>query len=359
MATNLNNVKSPFKFLDYYDKPDKEIFFGREQETFELYDRVFETNLILLYGASGTGKTSLINCGLGNQFESTDWQPIFIRRKTHILQAWREEILRHAVRRRDNAEEVPFTDLVHSLYLDYFKPIYLIFDQFEEIFIMGDKAEQTQFFQELAKLLNANLQCKVILSMREEYLANLSEFEPILPNMFDNRLRVERMNARNLREVITRTAEAFHIRLPDKEEVANNIIERLRDKNNEIDLANLQVYLDRLYRLDLERQSNQVRDITFDLDLVNQTGNLDDVMSYFLDEQLAILDNELTEQGVLQQGVPLSVLFTLVTDTGTKQPMELEDIKAQLLKSKNIEPSIVDYCVQRFKDMRIIRELSE
>ena len=53
----IHNIKSPFKFLDAYTKEDKDIFFGREAETDELYDRVFETNLVLLYGASGTGKT--------------------------------------------------------------------------------------------------------------------------------------------------------------------------------------------------------------------------------------------------------------------------------------------------------------
>lgn len=52
----VKQIKSPFKFLDAYDQSDRDIFFGREQETQELYDRLFETNVVLLYGASGTGK---------------------------------------------------------------------------------------------------------------------------------------------------------------------------------------------------------------------------------------------------------------------------------------------------------------
>ena len=52
----MTNVKSPFKFLDPYTLEDKELFFGRETEIDTLHDLVYETNLILIYGPSGTGK---------------------------------------------------------------------------------------------------------------------------------------------------------------------------------------------------------------------------------------------------------------------------------------------------------------
>lgn len=59
-------IKSPFKFLDSYTIEDREIFFGRDQEITELYRRVFESKILLVYGASGTGKSSLVNCGLAS-----------------------------------------------------------------------------------------------------------------------------------------------------------------------------------------------------------------------------------------------------------------------------------------------------
>ena len=64
-------MNSPFKFLDAYDSQDKEIFFGREEEIEQLYKLIFQTNLMLVYGQSGTGKTSLIQCGLANRFKPT------------------------------------------------------------------------------------------------------------------------------------------------------------------------------------------------------------------------------------------------------------------------------------------------
>jgi hypothetical protein len=353
-------VKSPFKFLDAYDKGDKDIFFGRTQETYELYDRIRETNLVLLYGASGTGKTSLINCGLGNQFESTDWHPIFIRRKDNILVALREQLQEHAITKLP--VDAPLIKRMQSLYMDYFKPIYLIFDQFEEIFILGNKEEQEDFFEDIYQLLESDVQCKVLISMREEYIAHLSEYEDTIPYLFDNRLRVEKMNSKNLKNVIEGTAREFNIDLAgDDEQIAELIIKRLRDKSGEIDLANLQVYLDRLYRMDLERMDEDPtrKQVVFDRALIDETGNLEDVMSQFLDEQLDILVRELTEQYKgIDGAVPMNILFELVTDTGTKQAEDVEQIKKRLKQSKNIDANVVDYCIRRFKEMRILRELS-
>jgi Cdc6-like AAA superfamily ATPase len=65
--------KYPLKFLDSYTKADTDIFFGRNEEVDALYEMIFQTDILLLYGASGTGKTSLIQCGLASRFESHDW----------------------------------------------------------------------------------------------------------------------------------------------------------------------------------------------------------------------------------------------------------------------------------------------
>jgi AAA+ ATPase superfamily predicted ATPase len=80
-------MKSPFKFLDSYTKEDRKLFFGRNKEIEELYQRVFEANILLVYGVSGTGKSSLIHCGLANKFNETDWLPLVIRRSLNIIES--------------------------------------------------------------------------------------------------------------------------------------------------------------------------------------------------------------------------------------------------------------------------------
>jgi len=50
-------MKSPFKFLDSYTKEDADIFFGRYKEIEALCQKAIESDILLLYGISGTGKT--------------------------------------------------------------------------------------------------------------------------------------------------------------------------------------------------------------------------------------------------------------------------------------------------------------
>ncbi|HCU20717.1 MAG TPA: ATP-binding protein, partial [Bacteroidales bacterium] len=129
-------MKSPFKFLDSYTKDDWEIFFGREREIEELYHRVFESKILLVYGVSGTGKSSLIHCGLANKFSETDWLPLVVHRGANMNENMAAGIRSASLTEQRNKFTSPadFKKGVRSLYLDHYKPVFFIFDQFEELF---------------------------------------------------------------------------------------------------------------------------------------------------------------------------------------------------------------------------------
>jgi len=74
-------IQAPFKFLDSYTKADKDIFFGREKETEEIFSRLFYSKMLLIYGPSGSGKTSLLQCGAANRFGENDWKQENINNK--------------------------------------------------------------------------------------------------------------------------------------------------------------------------------------------------------------------------------------------------------------------------------------
>jgi len=185
-------MKSPFKFLDSYTKDDRNIFFGRDREIEELYQRVFDSKLLLVYGVSGTGKSSLIHCGLANKFQETDWLPIVIRRGANIIESLASGIKTSSITELQNKFAIPgdFKKALRSLYLDYYKPVYFIFDQFEELFIFGDKEERRAFIQIVKTLTESDLQCRMIFVMREEYMAGVTEFERLIPTFFSNRVRI-------------------------------------------------------------------------------------------------------------------------------------------------------------------------
>lgn len=353
-------MQSPFKFLDAYGKNDLNRFFGREKETAQLYNAVFASNLTLLYGASGTGKTSLINCGLANKFFETDWLPLFIRRGDNLNVS-----LHHALMAAGSnpspvlaGEDTNVETRIRRLYHDHYKPVYLVFDQFEELFILGKKEEQVLFYQNIAQILSAGLQAKVILIVREEWIAWLNDFEKYVPTLFENRLRVERMNDLNIARVIAGTASAEGIEILPPKETILAIIDNLRDKYERVDLTNLQVYLDRLYRRYLEKTGAPSAKVIFSPDLVMDVGKMENVLSRFLDEQLAVVEAGLEKVGVNNsKGLPLEVLFTMVTEDGTKQGMDEQEILRNLSSNRKLSEQQLAFCLDEFKRLRILREL--
>lgn len=358
----MNESQSPFKFLDAYRKEDKEIFFGRDEEISKLYQLVLASRLVLVYGFSGIGKTSLIRCGLENKFESSDWLPLFIRRSQNIMDALDLEIQQAAhsaipfskIDEFGDENPVSISEKLKLLYLDHYKPVFLIFDQFEELFILANKAERAAFFQALKEILASDLQVRVILSMREEYIARLSSYEEILPNIFENRMRLESMSRENIKTVIRNSCDAHDIVLTDGEHIIDRMLENLINPEEVLELSNLQIYLDRLY----EEANKLGKPIAFSLPLLGKVGKLRHFLSDFLKGQIDALENQLYQRGVSEKGIPFELLFELTTEEKTKRSVEVPKVLDRIMESYSISQENIMFCLEELKKARIIKEVS-
>ncbi len=344
---------SPFKFLNAYNKLDEASFFGREKESEDLYELTYDTRLILLYGASGTGKTSLIQCGLANKFRDSHWLGIFVRRSTNIIEAIREALYKELGDLANRNSQSSILELIEQLYFEKFKPIYFLLDQFEELFILNpNKEEQQEFFELLDLILNSKVSCKFIIIMREEFIAQLWEYESIIPYLFDHRYRVEKMRLSTLEEVVEKTLDRFEkkgvIQLEDKTELAHQIVQKLQTNTTDPELTYLQVYLHRLYQLASQR--NKTLPI-FNTALINELGSFEDVIGDFLTDQLRVIETQL---GVGKEGIPLRILGALVTDAHTKKVVS-PDYLEQIRQNLNITKNELEHCIQAFESMRIIQ----
>jgi WD40 repeat protein len=343
-------MKSPFKFLDSYTKDDREIFFGRDREIEELYHRVFESKIMLVYGVSGTGKSSLIHCGLANKFQDTDWLPIVIRRGGNMVESMAAAISAASITKQSGlVNPSNFKKGVRSLYLDHYKPVFFIFDQFEELFIFGNKEERRSFIHIVKELAESDLQCRMIFVMREEYMAGVTEFEKYIPTFFSNRVRIEKMSHRNALEAIKGPCNAFKISL--EEGFADTLLEKLSPGSEDVELTYLQVFLDKIYRLApgfLPPPGGESKGGAFTLSLLEKTGNVSDLLGSFLDEQIALLVNP--EEG-------LAVLKSFVSVKGTKRQMSLDKVSeyAHTL-GKPIKDSSLNELLQTFISLRILRD---
>lgn len=352
-------AKSRFKYLDAYQKEDFDHFFGRNREIARLYNAVNASNLILLYGASGTGKTSLVNCGLANKFYDTDWLPVFVRREQDLLDSIQKEFNR-LMKEAGNDIELKGLNLnnqVEKIYGVFFRTIYLIFDQFEELYILGKEKERHDFYQKIRALLKAKLPCKVLLIIREEYLAYLSDFEKVVPALFDNRIRVEKMNNQNLYRVIKGIARHTKILIKEPAQTIPAIIKNITDTKDGVELGHLQIYLERLSWKDDERrlESRTNRQTQFDPELVGKKLQLANVISDFVSEQIRIVRNELIQLGWYVEGLELEVLFALVTDEGTNRVLSEENILERVSLTQSPLPEAIAYCIRRYNELKLVR----
>ncbi len=359
-------MRSPFKFLDAYTVQDKNEFFGRDNEVEALYSLTFKTNLLIVYGLSGTGKTSVIQCGLASRFDGPDWYPMFIRRNENLNNSI-QAALRSAL--KSDAKE----DLVANVSLlmrKTLRPVYLILDQFEELFILGSQEEQDKFKLSLRTLLDSGLNAKVILVLREEYIGQLHSFEQAIPELFDFRFRVEPMGIAKVQSVIQDSFDTFNIHLEEpKQDLLKFMTDQISDPKTGIALPYLQVYLDMLYRETYRKKygKESAKETLPRLDITRQDiaslGRMSNVLEKFLTQQNAELTEVLKKEypSFPTNGIQL-VLDPFATDEGTKRPVnyvrkgELLTLDPEISKSMpNLPEGSLARAIELLELARILR----
>ncbi len=359
---HLTKIKSPFKFLDPFNKNDRGFFFGRDKEVIQLYDFVNKNRVVLVYGQSGTGKTSIIQCGLANEFETSDWNPFMIRREDDLNKSLLK-ILKNEIHVQIEEEEIE--NLVELLFAEssgknnqqketdtkndhgekryiasvvfylqkvierFLRPVYLIFDQFEELLILGTEAEKKRFVNTLQTLLGPNrvVDCNIIIVMREEYFAWLDSFEKDIPGISDRRIRIEPMRTKEIEKVIIDSCRAFNITLTNPENNVRQMISAV-SKNADISLPYLQVYMDQLWRDDYKSTfpdgyhgSEEFIPLTFTSEEIIEFGKIKDVMQRFLIERRSDFQKEVRKKYPdIPDNFLTMILDCFVNIQGTKMP---------------------------------------
>ncbi|MCP4536642.1 MAG: SUMF1/EgtB/PvdO family nonheme iron enzyme [Chloroflexi bacterium] len=197
--------KRPYKLLDYYEAQDATIFFGRRNEIQHLTSLIHAHRLVLLYGASGTGKTSLLLAGVASRLERADppYETIYVRALEDP-----STVIRRAVRRKLPDAGLPadgdLVDFVAAATQALGRTLVIVLDQFEEFFIRLSVEFQQAFIADLSALYNAlDVPVKVVLSLREDWLASVSEIEEHIPEVFRTKSRLLPLTRDQAHQAIT------------------------------------------------------------------------------------------------------------------------------------------------------------
>jgi WD40 repeat protein len=331
----------PFKFLDSYTPDDKKIFFGRDNETEEIFRKVYSDRLLLVYGKSGTGKSSIINCGLISRIPGEDVFPVNIRCGRKPYNNFITDIRKISGKDTENPIEI-----LEEIFFENSKPVLLIFDQFEEAFIHSDFFEREKLAHSLNDVLNSRLKINIILIIREEYFASLTEFESVVPGIYRNRIRIERMNKSAACEAIIKPCRTCNVGI--EENLADKIIDQLAGQSEGLELTWLQVLMDKLYRIAIKRNPENPAIKDDDLTSLGRIGN---VLSDFLDEQLRSMTN-----GDLGE----AVLKTMISKDGTRKQINIDEINEALHSTgHSVERQNLEDVLQHFIGVRIISDKNE
>lgn len=163
----MDNNQNPWVGLRAYT--EGEILYGRDKDIIELTTYVLAETEVVLYGKSGTGKSSIINAGVLPAARRKGFIPLTIR-LDHRLNAYSyiDQIRNLLVKEGITIKEVisPHSNN-NPLLWEFFHcnefvdsdgkkvRLLIIFDQFEEIFTLQENNDKRDsFFREIADLLN-------------------------------------------------------------------------------------------------------------------------------------------------------------------------------------------------------------
>jgi len=200
-----------------FEQDERDLFFGRDRDARFVCDKVHSSRLTLLYAQSGVGKTSLLRAIVRSQLEAEemlvishdDWtgeRPLAQLKDKLIRVAAAEGVL-------DPGAGAPsLLDLVRLTTEASGRTVALILDQFEELLI--SQSPDTELLgSELGALARSTAaDARVVLALREDFLAALEPLRYQIVNLFQTTHRLRHLTHEAVREAIIRPASArdFH-----------------------------------------------------------------------------------------------------------------------------------------------------
>ena len=248
--------QSPYVGLRPFEARHHDLFFGREQESEELYQQVLSQPFVALIGNSGSGKSSLLGAGLLPRLPAADWCVISLQPRTDLFDSLAASLV--PVLYPDPAEQAAQRDklarllgepdyrldhLLHSLAGP--RRVLLLVDQFEEVFTLSaDRTRQRRVVELLLTLLRGDAMT-LLLSLRADYFGRCLDIDPLRQTLTRwPALTLGAMGEAALLAAITRPAERSGLSLEDG--LAETIIEDLGDEPGQLPL--LQTALDELWQ---------------------------------------------------------------------------------------------------------------
>jgi tetratricopeptide (TPR) repeat protein len=367
------DARNPWLGLVSFTEETRPFFYGREQEVGELARRVQRKLLTVLFGKSGLGKTSILRAGLVPQLREHNYCPVYVRIAYERNTPEPAEQIKEAIRRAAGASgewtQVGVSTAGESLWEflhhrdDVLRDVagkklipLLIFDQFEELFTLAQndefgRARAARFIEELADFAEnrppqafearleqdeiaaeqfdfARSDYRVLIALREDYLAPLESLKSIMPSLSQNRLRLAPMGSTQALEAVLRPGQNLV-----SEEVATAIV---RFVAGTTELANAEIEPALLSLICRELNDARVAQGREEISLDLLAGSHESILANFYERSLA-------DQPV---AVRRTIEDELLTDSGFRENVA-EETLAKRLEAAGAAPGALATLVNR------------
>jgi len=368
---------NPWPGLQSFDEASRSFFFGMRAETDVLFRLVRRETLTLFYGRSGLGKTSLLQAGLFPRLREANLLPIPIRLDygpkalpfvSQVKQAVASALSGAGIAARPPVEAESLWEYFHSSDVDFWDSqnrlitLVLVFDQFEERFTLGRQLAETDAQVEVSltelsqlvenrppPLLKTKFEaqaagvgsydfdkhsCKVILSLREDFLPELENLRDRFPSILENTLRLQGMSEAQAIEVVLGPGSQLV-----SERVAAEIVRFVggADQRSQACFTVEPVLLSVvLYGLNQRRREYQQPRITSDL----LSGNREQILDGFYED--ALRDLPARARLLVEDG--------LLTSSGRRDTLAWEDALAEFGVDEQDILTLIDRHLLRRED---------
>jgi len=345
------NNQFPYPGLRPYEQNEADIFFGREEHTDQLLEKLGQTRFLAIVGPSGCGKSSLARAGLlaglkagflseaGIHWRIAEMRPgnspyanlaQALLDKSILGNAFTEDNTDVAASLSASLSRGPFSllEILQNTHLPPDTQLLILVDQFEEIFRYYDRGkENVNEAASFVSLLLATAQYTraptqkegktsiyVVITMRDEYLRDCAIFQGLPEAINQGIFLPPRLTRDQLREAIELPAQVFGDEV--KPALVNCLLNEIGNDQNQLPV--LQHALMRMWRL--ARAENPEQAI-LSLAHYQKIGGLEKALSQHADRAYAELDPA-------QQKIAEILFRNLTGANNTRRPIKLTKIAA-------------------------------
>ncbi len=340
---------NPFPGLRPFTQEEDYLFFGREEQTLELLKRLGSNRFVAVVGTSGSGKSSLVRCGLLSELlggrmlgAGSLWEIAVTHPGGNPLALLTDSLLEAVL--YDREEEHARENLLATLSRSHFGLVeavrqadlgegtnfLLIVDQFEEIFRFQDAGQrQQEVANEFVSLLLEAVAQKevpiyVVLTMRSDFIGECGQFEGLAEMVSRGEFLIPRLTREQYKRVIEGPIKVAG------GQIAPRLLQRLlNDLGQQADqLPCLQHALMRTWDVWAQRRKDEVgrmKDETapssLDMDDYQRVGRMSQALSLHADEIYESLASD--RQRELCKGLFQALTVEESNNRGIRRPQRL------------------------------------